>query len=269
MDYHETENYARLRARLVDCVGKSSRGALAYTTFLTPEEGRMCAEIISEMKQTHKLAFFGGYDDAERKRAFILPDYLESFDGENNEKLKQYFRDELDNLVSAVSITGSGYRELSHRDYMGSVLNLGIERDAIGDIVIQDKYSAVVFGTPIVCSLIISELLRVASDKVSVKNVRIDENFRCERKFQPINDTVASKRFDCVVSALTNMSRDKAQEHIKAGLCELDYLPCDKCDKLIEPGMVITIRGYGKYIVRQSGEQTKKGRIRITVDKYI
>ena len=84
-----------------------------------------------------------------------------------------------------------------------------------------------------------------------------------------VNDTVASPRFDCVVGALTNLSREKAQSLINSGLCEVDHLPEIRVDRQIEAGAIISVRGYGKFTVNSFDGETKRGRIRMSAEKYI
>jgi RNA-binding protein YlmH len=72
-----------------------------------------------------------------------------------------------------------------------------------------------------------------------------------------------------VAAALAGLSREKTQMLIRAGECTVDYEPCDKCDKVIDPPCVISLRGYGKFRVDDLGTQTKKGRLRLLARKYI
>ena len=88
-------------------------------------------------------------------------------------------------------------------------------------------------------------------------------------RYKSVSDTVASARFDCIAAALAGLSRDKAQMLIRAGECTVDWEPCDKCDRIIEPPCVISLRGYGKFRVDDVSTQTKKGRLRMLAQKYI
>ena len=112
-------------------------------------------------------------------------------------------------------------------------------------------------------------LERIASDKVSVKVHDLPEGFSIEKKTVPINDTVASRRLDCIVGALTNLSREKSQNLINSGMCEVDYLPELRVDRQIDEGAVISVRGYGKFFIKAFDGETKRGRIRLSAAKYV
>ena len=86
------------------------------------------------------ICFFGGYFAAQRKQIFLLPEYI-AF----SEDKEAMLEDEFDSSVRALKIVGSGFRNLSHRDYLGSILALGIERSTIGDICLINDNSAIVF----------------------------------------------------------------------------------------------------------------------------
>lgn len=264
-----TEAHMLLASRIEDYLNSSHRGELVCGNFLTPGEAAFALLYLKELRAQDRALFFGGYSDAERRRLVILPSYLTDMDGDNGEKLKTYFPDESESLVRAIRIKGSGYRNLSHRDYLGSLLALGIERSAIGDIAVIDDYSAIVFCTDKIHSFLLAKIDRIASDKVNCSDFVPDEDFTVEKEFLPIHDTVASNRLDCVVGALTNLSREKAQAVIRSGLCEVDYLPETGCDKSLNVPCTVTVRGYGKYNVLSFDGETKRGRLRLIARKYV
>ena len=108
-----------------------------------------------------------------------------------------------------------------------------------------------------------------ADQEKSAKRFDIPEDFCIKREFQSVSDTVASARFDCVVSALCGLSREKAQGIIRIGEAELDYFTEDRPDRTVGEGSIISVRGYGKFVVVSLSEQTKKGRLRLLANKYI
>ncbi len=84
-----------------------------------------------------------------------------------------------------------------------------------------------------------------------------------------IRDTVSSLRLDAAVSSAFSMSRGKAAELIAAGRVHLDHMPCVKADKPVSEGAVLTVRGLGRAKLTAVGGLTKKGRIGITVERYL
>ena len=268
-DRAQNPEYRELEARIEDYIKKSERGELQISSFLTPMQIFFAKDILKRRASLKRAVFFGGYGECERARLLLLPTFAEDIEGENEDKLCTYFPDEYKSACVSLLVKGSGYRELSHRDYLGSILGLGLERDAIGDIVMLDSFSAAVFCTESISKFLIEELKTVGSDKVGVCVFLPDSDFCGKRKYQRINDTVSSERFDCVIAALCNLSRDKAQSAIKGGLCTLDYMTEEECSASVKEGCIISVRGYGKYIVRDISQSTKKGRIRLVADKYI
>lgn len=269
MNQSVSEAHKLLASRASDYLRLSERGELVCGNFLTPEEAAYTETVFREMRALDRAFFFGGYKGAERKRVFVIPSFLSDFEGSAEILARDYFSDELSSSVRAIKIQGSGYRELSHRDYLGSILSLGIERPSIGDIVVTDKHSAVVFCTDKIFDYLISGIDRIASDKVTVGEFLPDGDFGAKREFVTIRDTVASNRLDCVVGALTNLSREKAQIAIRSGLCEVNYLTEQRVDVDVKVPSIITLRGYGKFNVLEFDGETKRGRLRLVAQKYV
>ncbi len=269
MNDYLTDEQKHLSARANDKLVRSSRGMLEHGSFHTPAESAFLLSAIRDKGAESRFFLFGGYEGAERRMAFYLPDLVSELDGEAKEKAENLFAEELAYAIRAVSIKGSGYRTLSHRDYLGSLLALGIERESIGDIVILSEHEAVIFCTGAILAFLLENIDRIAADKVTVTEFVPDDSFKAKREFLPINDTIASPRFDCVVAAITNLSREKAQTAIKSRLCTLDYIEETRPDREVIPPCIISVRGYGKYNIISIGGETRRGRLKIHAEKYV
>ena len=264
----DSESTAELYARLDDLCEKAEKGEVAISPFLTPKELYFAEKYLTRRGASHKC--FGGYGDAERQRVYIFPDYMGDMD--DGEALSDFLLQYGASLeITLLCVEGSGYRRLTHRDFLGSVLGLGVDRDVLGDIVIleEDGRRALLFCDSAISPFFLSSLEKVASDKVKIKEVSSDDVVLPAKRFTPIQDTVASPRFDCVVAALCSLSRAKASEIISAGLAELDYECEERCDRGVSEGALISVRGYGKFKVHSISDKTKKGRFRLLADKYI
>ncbi|MBE6661673.1 MAG: hypothetical protein E7606_00165 [Ruminococcaceae bacterium] len=260
---------ALLEARVEDMLRRVERYEVAIGPFLSPREQHYAAQKLKGAVSDACGVFYGGYDGSERNRLFVLPAYLQTEDGVYTAAvLREMLPEHTADAVRVLSVAGSGYRKLSHRDYLGSLLGLGIKRDTLGDIVVRDDCHALVFCDGAMADYILSELRLVGSDTVKVTAVTLDADFRVERRMRPISDTVASPRLDAIVSSLISTSREKAQALIKAGLVEVDYEPCERNDKMLEENAVISVRGHGKYVIGSVSEQTKKGRYRLIAAQY-
>ena len=251
-----------LYARLEDMKKRAIRGELGISAFLSPRELHYSESYLRRSGSC--FISFGGYEGAERKRVYILPEYMESVS--SADELAEYGNE---TAIVALEIKGSGFVSLSHRDFMGALLRLGVERDVVGDIITLGGGSAVAFCDLRIADFITTELRDVGRDKVKCRIASIDKDFCPKRSFAAISDTVASARLDCVVAALCNLSREKARECVLSGLAELDYEYCERPDREVTAPCILSVRGYGKFKVCSLGELTKKGRIRLFAEKFL
>ena len=268
-----------LLSRLDDLCGRGERGEAAVSPYLTPREAKYARSRLSARLAAGTAVLWGGYPEAERVRAVILPDYAEglvdptALTSDPVAALTDAGLDDLAEIIRGavcpVLVKGSGFRELSHRDYLGSVLGLGLERDAFGDILMPDTHSAILLTDTRVGDFLTTQLEKVATDTVKVSRLPEGTALTGTRRLQPITDTVASERLDCVVAALCNLSREKAQMAVKSGLVELDYEAVEDCSATVDAPAVISVRGFGKFAVHAFDGTTRKGRIRLVAGKYV
>lgn len=255
------KSFESLFARLDDLRECAVRGNVGISAFFSPKESFVACEYL-----THgKVDFFsyGGYTDAERKKIYILPDFIEE------KSVDALFDFGFSCEIDCLSVDGSGFERLSHRAVMGSILGLGIERDAVGDIVMINDNSAIFFCDSKLSEFFCENLDRVGKDKVKVKRIELDESILPERKVQMINDTVASARLDCVVAALCSLSRERAKERIVSSFVELNYECEERADREIGVPAIISVRGVGKFRVISLSDKTKKGRYRLVAEKFL
>ncbi|MBR2388341.1 MAG: hypothetical protein IKB02_06180 [Clostridia bacterium] len=257
---------AILFARLDDLSGVAMQGQLASTPFLSPRELHFSEKYLASRGMSSHFISWGGYESAERRRMFILPDYIEA-PIEYSTLLEYGF----DDVFSAVEVRGSGYRSLSHRDFLGSVIGLGLERSVVGDIIVfdEEKPRAIIICDKAVCAFICETLSKVGSDNVKCSVVSVSDEKIPDKNFLHITDTVASLRLDGVVAALLSLSREKAKTIVLDGAVELDYETCERPDKEVPPSCLITVRGHGKFRINSICDRTKKGRLRLDADKYV
>ena len=266
------DDLIRLLAHVGELCDRAERGQTEYTSYLTPREAKHVKQLLVARGQWHRARLWGGYPDAERVCLLLFPDYV--VDMIDKHIFHETSVDELlllageDSPISALSIKGSGYRNLSHRDYLGSLLSLGLERSVLGDIAIKEDQT-IVFCTARILPFLLTGVERIANDAVRVKPAVVPPDFDRGQKYQPIRDTIASPRLDCIVAALCNSSRGTAQDTIRAGLVEVDYDSEDRVDFMVNIPCVISVRGTGKFALRSLGEPNRRGRLPLIADKYI
>lgn len=204
-----------------------------------------------------RYSFDGGYDGAERRIIVFLPEYASIDD----------FRAESPIEILRV-IHKMGGKELTHRDYLGSILGLGISRSKIGDIIVYPN------GADIIILKDMEEFLLANYEKagraeLSLSIEPIDLLNLSSVKTVTITDTIASLRLDSVLSVAFRASRTKAQDAIKEGFVFLNGASVLKPDKEVQKGDVIVLRGRGKCVLEDIGGNSKKGRTFITVKRYM
>ena len=187
----EDKELSILFARLDDLHRSADRGLLGGTSFLSPRDLHFSLAHIRALGLSSRAFAFGGYADAERKRIYILPEFMEGV-----QDYAQFFEYGFESDICALEVVGSGYRKLSHRDFLGSVLGLGLQRDVIGDILVYEDSAP---RGLIVCDKAVEEFIRenlvkVGSDTVKVRAVDIQNIEPPEKRFLHISDTVASSR---------------------------------------------------------------------------
>lgn len=249
-----------LYAQLRDMMQRAERGIWSCSHFLSPREAHLARCFAERAGQDSVCVVEGGYAEAERVKLFVLPEFL-------NEP--EYIAPILEQKISLLRLRGGGFCTLTHRDYLGALLALGIERHVLGDLVVSDERQAFLFCDSDIAPYICAELTRVGKDGIKVEQLPWGTPIELPERYKSVSDTVASARFDCIAAALTGLSREKAQMLIRAGESTVDYEICDRCDKVIEPPCVISLRGYGKFRIDDVSTQTKKGRLRLHARKYV
>ena len=160
----------------------------------------------------------------------------------------------------------SKFNHLTHRDYLGTVLSLGIKRNKIGDLLVKNQICFMPVYEEIE-QYILSNLSIVGGNPCKLSVVEEDDVIP-SAEFEEIIILIQSLRIDSIISKLANISRSKAQSLIEDGKVLIDYNTTrDKSSDVIS-GQRITIRGAGKFIVGERIGNSKSGKIRINMKKY-
>lgn len=242
-----------LIARAEDAVSLCEKqNCIKFVGFLTPVEAECLRRSIR--KSVVNTVFFGGYPDSERVLFVALPDYLEEADASE--------------LIEIIEITGRDVGELKHPDFLGSLLGLGIKREKIGDILICDD-KCLVFVVENIAGYIVENLDKVGKKGVKVRRVSCEEVEIPKRKFELINATVAALRLDSIIAAALRTSRSSALSVIAEGRVFLNWSQQDSPSAKIKPGDVFSVRGKGRFRLSETINETKKGRLGVSIEKMI
>lgn len=247
-----------LVSKILDRAFKTQRAkVVTYSDFLDPYQKGLVEKAFSGDDDID-IVFDGGYDGAERNIVIFRPSFMSFY--EEDEDFERPFR--------LIHITTTAGGSLTHRDYLGSLMGLGIKREKIGDILVrEDGCSVVVLGD--IADYIQYNLTKVGNVKVRVEQLDIDEIQTNDPEVKIINTTVASLRLDCLAAAGFGMSRNKILDYITAEKVSLNWDVTSNASKAVKEGDTISVRGRGRVTVEEIGRTTRKGRIGVILKKLI
>ena len=247
-----------ITARIEDKISQCRDGYYVTSTGLLDTHEQALAIAASRHAAGVRTFMYGGYDEAEWRMLVCVPRDLPLNDEEAAEGLLRVLRVRL----PAIS------RELSHRDYLGSLLGLGIDRRLTGDILVRPD-GADILIVPGIEEFLLKELHRIGSVEVKTEAVSAGELIIPVARVEFIKESVSSVRLDSIVSSAFRISRGKAAEAVRRGLVSVDHAECVKPDAAVHEGSSIVLKGKGKAVLEETGGESRKGRIRIVIKRYI
>ena len=206
-----------------------SRNVPEASGFLSPHEQALAGQLMQALGDREGFAFWGGCEGAQRRQLHFLPDWMDGPD------------------ETAVRCLRCRFYETdhpTHRDFLGSLMGLGLTREKVGDILVSPHWADVLVG-----SSVADFLLREWKQAGRVRPAR------------PSRWRAAAAGF--------SISRSAAAELIRSGKAEVNWMPCIRPDFSVEQGDVLTIRGLGKCCLAEVGGQSRKGRTGITMKRFI
>ena len=241
--------------RLKDLADRSyQNGQYTFTNFLT------IGEITEFYEHEKDLAFafpsvYGGYEGAERR--------MIRFGSKENLGYEQDFPI---SVLSVRPVREKFADDLNHRDFLGALMNLGIKREMLGDILVTGKEACVLCRDSL-ADYIIENLSKVkhTSVKVSVAD-ELGNIFLPEKKDKIIQ--VSSPRIDAVAAKVFNLSRQGILELFPAGYVHLNGMICTENAKLLKAGDAVGVRGYGRFDFSEELNLSKKGKLNCRVMIY-
>ena len=249
-----------LLAQILDKINfTKTRNKIENTDFLNMYEINTVEKFLSKINYKN-YSFWGGEELSERK---ILITYTENLD-------KSIIEKNYENILSIIRIElpQEEKGKYTHRNYLGGIMKLGIERNKIGDILVREEGADIIVIKQVTKFLLqqLPTLKRFEKSKISEHNIK--ELKKVELKTEYIKIIVPSLRLDNFVSDLAKTSRNKATELIKEerifvnGQCET------KVSKKINIGDTITIRGKGRFVVKEHAGITRNNRDIIIIEKF-
>jgi RNA-binding protein YlmH len=220
------------------------------TDFLDPRQVFIIRSLAGREGGVH-FAVYGGYEEAERVRGILYPEYMEPEQEEFGVRL--------------LEVKGSNqFLKLEHRDYLGSLLGLGIKREKFGDILVHKD------GAQLIVAAEIAEYVRLHMNQVhrihvTVEMKPIDHIIVPDQSFRSLTFTVQSPRLDAVVGDVYRLSRAKTIAPIQNGRVKVNWREVNDPSFYLETGDIVSFKGFGRFKVTEIGGETKKGRIKVEV----
>lgn len=252
--YFEASGNGEQARRMLDLAEQVVAGKpYRVTEFMSPA-GLVIADAIKANLPQLRVASEGGYEGAERLRvAFVERD----------------FQGTVDFGVQALKISWDPrFRLLTHRDVLGSLMGLGIEREHFGDIIMQNGGAQLIVDATM-ADYVKQNFTKIAMVSVSVEDLPLSEILPKEEKIKEIRTTVASLRLDAVASSGFSLSRTKLVSFINAGLVQVNWQEAKGPAQEVKEGDIISLRGRGRMKIEAITGTSRKGRIGVYLKRFM
>lgn len=250
-----------LLAQILDKIEFSKqREKLEYTDFLDMYQVSLVKSFMKKIEY-EGYVLYGGFDNAERKILIIYPEkYNINMIEKNYSKIIKVIR---------IILSEEEKGKYSHRNYLGAIVKIGMNREKVGDILVSDDGADILVKEETVESLRqqLGTLTRFENAKIEV--VDLNELREQEIKTEEVNIIVPSLRLDNFVSDLAKTSRSKAVQIIDSERVFINGKNETKASKQVKKGDVITIRGKGRFVVKEFCGSTRSGRTVVKIEKYV
>lgn len=247
-----------VKARLKDLAQRAYRqNVYTFSSFLTPAELVWLEEIRNDIDYI-SFNTYGGGDLCDRQ--------MVCFGQEDMFGYKPSFPI---SIIKVEPLIDKFSDVLNHRDFLGAIMNLGIERNILGDILVKDNKRGYIY-----CSDTIAEFLCENLTKIKHTNVKctvlslFDDLPELKPTLKDLSLVVASPRFDAIVSAVAKLSRTESLNLFKSKKVTLNGMLCERNSMNLKENDIFSLRGYGKFIYMGCGNETRKGRIYVYLKQY-
>ena len=222
------------------------------TKFLTNFEQVVLSQIVAYNYSDFKVEFFGGFDDAERKKAKIISN--------------EYYDVDYD-IVCLKAKFNNKFNKVEHRNILGAVHNLGINFNRFGDIIVLEN-EVYIFVDDEIADYIAMEFTKAGRVNLDFQRVDLTE-VKIEKKYEDFEIVSSSFRIDSIVAKITNKSRSKVKEFLEQDFIKLNHVVLRNGEKTCTPDDIISIRKYGRYVVKGYTQNKKSLKYRITISKLV
>ena len=242
------------KKRLIDLSKQADiKGIVTFSDFLNLNEQNIFHTTQKELYT--KAESFGGYEGSERQMIAFIPDAL-------------YY--EFDYPIKCIRIIPKYPKfaeKLTHRDVLGALMNLGIERNRLGDILcLNDEYY--VFCYEDIFPFIIGELSKIRHTMVDLSETMDYKHLQANISLEEHYDMIASNRIDCIIAKALRLSRSQASEFLSSEKVFINGKCITNCNQSCDNGAIISVRGKARFIFNDCNTTSKKGKLRVKFSFY-
>lgn len=223
------------------------------TGFLSPAEQAAAQRLLNALSVSEGYTFWGGYDGAQRRQLWFLPDWQEAPEEDAVRVVRASFYEE-------DALTPPGPSGQSH----GPGPDPGDPGGYPGVSPLGRRA-----GHGPAAELLLSDWTDAGRVRLHTAPLPLAQLTPPQEKTKEIRDTVSSLRLDSVLAVGFSLSRGKAAEAVTSGRVQVNWTDCQKPDRLVSQGDTLTLRGLGKCVLEEVGHQTKKGRVFVTLKRYL
>ena len=234
------------KKKIYSNINKVLDGKEVLLNFLDENESMILEEICTKEKIPYYK--YGGIDDSSRNR-YILSNY-------------EVDNDNFKIIVYKINYN-KRYYTIEHKHVLGTLMSLGIKREVIGDIIIDDKKDIYFACTKEISKFIETELEFINKAKIELE--KVDYIVKNIIRYEEKEILVSSYRLDCVISGVYNISRNKSLEIIKEGLVYINHINNMNVSHIVSIDDEINVRHFGKFKVSDFINTTRSGRLKIKV----
>lgn len=237
-----------------------TRNQVQVTDFLDLSQQQLVKKFLQTQKVENYI-FFGGAQEAERKVAVFYPLKLTEIINEQKIDFGEWIK------VIRITLPNENKGKFEHKNYLGALMKLGIKREKIGDILVDENGADIIIHKEILNFLQnnLPELTRFQKSKIGEINLKDLRKINIQK--EQITITVSSMRLDNIVAELAKCSRNKALEFIEQERVFVNYEQISKQTKEIKTNDRITIRGKGRFEIKEILGGTKKGKTLVLIEK--
>ena len=222
------------------------------TKFLTNFEQIVLSQVVAYNYSDFKVEFFGGFDDAERKKARIISN--------------EYYDVDYD-IVCLKAKFNNKFNRVEHRNILGAVHNLRINFNRFGDIIVLEN-EVYIFVDEEIADYIAMEFTKAGRVNLDFQRVDLAE-VGIEKKYEDFEIVSSSFRIDSIVAKITNKSRSKVKEFLEQDFIKLNHVVLRNGEKTCTSEDIISIRKYGRFVVKGYTQNKKSLKYRITISKLV